>query len=160
MKNDDANRSLGADSTTISEDETHGDSLPTGMPDRLALALAWSKDEPWRVGEIFFLPLEGEQAVWLGRGPTAAGGRPKGTFGQQRPGSWTPCTVIVTPAISRYQVSFCRMGTTVVVHNEGKCSLLRNGVQTTDCQLTPGDLLQVGQQFLLLCCRRPERIPG
>jgi two-component system nitrogen regulation response regulator GlnG/two-component system response regulator HydG len=148
------------DGTTRSDDDAPDDGPSSIAQDRLALVLLWSKSEPWRIGEGFFLPTEAESTVWFGRGSNAPGAPCKATLGQQRPGHWGPCPLIVAPAISRYQVSFRRVGAGYAARNEGKCSLLRNGVETTDCELTRGDLLQIGKQFLFLCCLRPERIPG
>lgn len=148
------------DGTTVSEVESPSDAARPGAPTRLALVLAWSKDEPWRIGEALFLPTEPGLTVWLGRGANTAEGPAKGTFGQHRPGQWAPSPAIASPAISRYQVAFQRVGTTHVARNEGKCALYRNGAETTECRLAPGDLLQLGKQFLFLCCHRPQGHPG
>ena len=167
MKSDDATTLRTDDSTTLSEEEADEDSPDVwrpaldSTPERLALVLAWSKDEPWRIGEVLMLPSESGAVVWLGRGSSdAGGGPPKGTFGQQRPGQWLPCPMIAAPAISRYQISFRLAGDVHVAHNEGRCAVFRNDVETTDCELAAGDLLQLGKQVLLLCCRRPAQMPG
>jgi two-component system response regulator HydG len=162
MKSDHTTRLAAADGTTVSEDEDQADSRDSGPAgaDRLALLLAWSKDEPWRIGEVLLLPAESGATVWFGRGPSAPGQPIKGTLGQQRPGRWAPSPPITARAISRYQLSLRRIGETYAAHNDGRCPLLRNGVETTECEISAGDLLQLGKQFLFLCCRRPEQIPG
>jgi two-component system nitrogen regulation response regulator GlnG/two-component system response regulator HydG len=151
------------DGTTVSEDEEQGEPVEDfgpAPPKGMALVLAWSKDQPWRIGETLFLPEEFEQTVWLGRGSNTAGEPPKATFLQQRPGQWVPSSAITARAISRYQMALRHVGAAYVAHNEGRCPLLRNGVEATECALAAGDLLQLGKQLVLLCCQRPAELPG
>ena len=159
MKRDDALTRAPGNDTTATEDEPHGH-LTVGVSERLALVLVWSKDEPWRMGEAVLLSEDPETTVWLGRGPSAPGGPPKGILGQHRPGSFVPGAAIGSPAISRYQVAFRKVDDAHVAENEGRCPLFVNAQATSRCEVKAGDVLQLGKQLVFLCTRRPDAPPA
>ncbi len=146
------------DRTTLAEDESLPDgALPatSAVTDGLALVLVWSKDEPWRVGEALHAPTVPGRTIWFGRGTNVAGREPKSTLGQQRPGPWIPSTPLLSPAVSRYQLALSRVGARYQVRNAGKCALYVDGAAITERELSGGELLQLGKQYLFLASRRP-----
>lgn len=125
------------------------------VSETLALVLVWSKDEPWRVGEVLLAPRAPGRTIWLGRGENVAGRAPKGSFGQQRPGAWMPSAPLVSPAVSRYQLALSRSEDRYVARNAGKCILYCDGAPVSERELTGGELLQLGKQYMFLVSRRP-----
>ena len=83
-----------------------------------ALVVAWSSDEPGRVGEIAFFP-EGEDVV-LGRG--------RHPFARQRPGSALDTGPLTSGRVSREQLRVRAGEAELSVENVGRGELLVNGV--------------------------------
>ena len=162
MKNEHATSAIVVDGTTVSEEGEDDAARASAPPSLLALVLVWSKDEPWRIGQVLLLPADTGATVWIGRGANSAGKPLKGTFGEQRPGQWAPSAAIRSQAISRHQLSlsFHESSGAHIAHNLGKCALFHNGRPVNECQIAAGDLLQLGKQLLFLCCRRPLQFPG
>jgi len=127
----------------------------------LALVIAWSADEPARVGEVTLLPPEGEPRV-VGRGherPTDPG--PRAIFVRQRPSVTSLTGSINAPRISRVQLLVRATHADVLeVRNLGKCALSHNDAQLAAAEVRVGDVLQLGRDLLLLCVRRPMLLPG
>src|SRR5881394_4064016 len=103
------------DSDHDSSDDSHANVRPA-----LALAVAWCRDQPWRVGEVLLCPVgPGHAPVRFGRGPALAGQPPKALFGQLRPGHWQSSEPFVMPALSRYQLTIEARGSDrLLVRNE------------------------------------------
>jgi len=142
-------------------DDPHADAHAPART-MLALALAWCRDEPWRAGEVLLIPAEpAHTIVRFGRGAALPGQPPKGLFGQLRPGHWLPSEPLATPALSRYQLAIEAVGgDRLLVRNEGRCPLLRNDTTVTSTELAPGDVIQLGNQLLLLCVLRQVGLPA
>lgn len=151
----------------------------------LALVLLWSAREPQRVGEVATLPIE--TPVWLfGRDPELplldSGSTPPGSeergpssrspsarlpgtvrFQRQRPERIEPDVPLPLPvageSISRLQLHISHREDALFVQNVGRCQLFINGVPAQAAMVHPGDTLYLRNQLLLLCTRRPLRLP-
>src|SRR6185503_5538961 len=93
------------DSTAREEDDFSGSS-DAPEPDLFALAVAWCREEPWRIGEVLLVPPVSLGApVLFGRGASQPGEPFKSPLGQLRPGQWLPSAPLGARAISREQLS-------------------------------------------------------
>src|SRR5580658_5957358 len=123
----------------------------------IVLALAWSAEEPRRVGEIAMAPPAGQSQV-LGRGEGEPG-EARVRFARQRPGTFTPGPPLEGAALSRRQLKVTSKEDGLVVESVGRCELHVNGVRTEAATVRPGDTLYLRRQLLLLCTRRAAFIP-
>jgi two-component system nitrogen regulation response regulator GlnG/two-component system response regulator HydG len=128
-----------------------------------AFVMAWSRDEPGRVGEIALVP-GGHPgvAVLLGRAESSPDDAlPRAEWIRQRPGRVTPTGALRSPRISRDQLRV-EAGTqnTLRVVNIGRCPLLHNGQLVTECLVAPGDVLELRGQVLFLCTSRALSLPA
>jgi two-component system nitrogen regulation response regulator GlnG/two-component system response regulator HydG len=130
------------------------------MPPPLALTLvvAWSSDEPRRLGEVCLLPL-GEPGPWrvFGRGePQASDPHARLEFMRLRPGGSSTTGFSENVRISRVQMLLrASGGQSIEVTNVGQTELWVNGRPMQSGHIEPGDLVQLGKQLLFLCCKRP-----
>jgi DNA-binding NtrC family response regulator len=146
-----------AASTTISiageplsrDDEERGDTP--------ALVIAWSAEEPWRVGEVAFAGRLGEARI-LGRGDDGEPDRIR--FFRQRPQQLVPAVPLDGQAISRRQLVLRRFAAGIEVEQVGRCALLVNGAPVDRAAVTVGDTVLLRGQLLLFCCARPRTIPA
>lgn len=123
----------------------------------LQLVLAWSRNEPGRLGESCIV---GGEAL-LGRGPVGGpGDPPRVEMLRQRPGLNEPTGDLVDPTLSRRQWWLKARGDGVEVTNLGKRPLLHNGVSCDRCRAAVGDTLAVDGVALFLVARRPKTFPG
>jgi two-component system nitrogen regulation response regulator GlnG/two-component system response regulator HydG len=121
------------------------------------LALAWSAEEPHRVGEI---------AVILPSGPPQVLGRGEGEtdearlrFCRQRPGALGSGPGLAGAGLSRRQLVLTAQGDGLVVESVGRCELRVNGLVCERAFVRPGDTMYLRRQILLLCTRRAALIP-
>jgi hypothetical protein len=123
-------------------------------PKALCFVVAWSGDEPARVGEVMFVPQgrPGPEVVF-GRGSTDGP-----TFVKQRPGHSEKTGPIMSPRISRAQLAIQSHGDHLVVENIGRRTLYHNGDAAPKCKVRIGDVLELGGQLMLLCSERPVRM--
>ena len=154
------------------------------VTETLALVIMWSAREPHRVGEVATLPTEtpvwlfgrepelplmdpggiarDEERVASARSPTA---RLPGVvrFLRQRPEHVDKEAPLPLPvageSISRLQLHISHREEALFVQNVGRCQLLINGAPTQAAMVNPGDTLYLRNQLLLLCTRRPLRMP-
>jgi two-component system nitrogen regulation response regulator GlnG/two-component system response regulator HydG len=144
--------------TTLDEHSHTGVSAGV-QPEGLALVIAHAEGEPWRVGTVAFVPVGTARCV-LGRGPTLGGDPgPRLAFGQQRPSGNEGQAALSSATISRVQLVIRAEPERLEVENVGRARLLHNGVEGQRVDVVPGDTLQLGRGLLLLCVRRPERLP-
>jgi two-component system, NtrC family, response regulator HydG len=122
----------------------------------LALAVAWCREEPWRLGEVLQLPTRPGATVRFGRGAAEPGEPVKMPLGQLRLGRWVPSAPLGGRSISRYQLEVQALDGHAFVRNIGRCPLLVNGAAVEAAEVRPGDLIQLGQQLLFLCVRRTD----
>ena len=116
------------------------------------LSLAWSAEEPWRVGEVAVLP-EGERQV-LGRGESEAS-EPRTTFVRQRPAIHDAGPPLAGAGLSRRQLLLRVEGEGLHVESVGRCQLRVNGLPCDQALLRPGDTVHLRRQLVLLYTRRP-----
>jgi len=147
-----------ADTTLPEPDDTP--SSERNFPEAFALVILWSRDEPWRVGEVAFVPASGSKHwVTVGRGASEGTQPSRALFGQQRPGQWLPAPPLESRTISRRQLVLCeRDDSHLKVENTGRLPLLVNGREVSEIEIGPGELLQIGRQLLLCAVRRPVQL--
>lgn len=154
--------------TTLTEQSLKDDS-PEAR-ESWALVILWSAQQPARVGEIGLLPATSEHFV-LGRAPQKGGaaetaGEPIRFFRQRPPGcpdaqeSADGVAELEGAHISRRQLRFRLRGDVLLMQRIGQCAVLVNGQRTESCELRAGDVIHVSEQLLLLCQRRPARLPA
>jgi two-component system response regulator HydG len=116
------------------------------------LSLAWSAEEPWRVGEVAVLP-EGERQV-LGRGEGEAN-ETRTVFVRQRPAIHDAGPPLAGAGLSRRQLLLRVEGEGLNVESVGRCQLRVNGLPCDRAILRPGDTVHLRRQMVLLYTRRP-----
>ena len=141
--------------TTLHTDPVRPGSEDDTLPVLLAIVLAWSVDEPHRVGEVLFVPAGNP-------GPKRVMGRATNTgpgFIRQRPGQIDAMGPIRSKRISRAQLNLqAQSDGSILVENVGRRTLYINGRKATHGSVMGGDVLEVGNQLVLLCCERPVRM--
>jgi len=148
-----------SDDVTLTSDDL---SLPGERPPPApvpALVIAWSLEEPHRVGEAAHFPPRRAPRV-LGRGGDAPD---RVSFARQRPGLNTPTGPLLARRISRSQLHVHATGKKgLTVSNTGRCALLHNGQPTAREEafaVSPGDTLELENQLLLICLMRAPLLP-
>jgi len=121
------------------------------------LALAWSAEEPSRVGEIA-VPAQDVQSQVLGRGE-GENDETRIVFCRQRPGTFSPGRPLAGAGVSRRQLAIRSSEEGIHVENVGRCELRVNGAVCERAVVRPGDTLYLRRQILLLCVRRVAFIP-
>jgi DNA-binding NtrC family response regulator len=149
-----AGRSMTQIPTQTGEPVARGATTP--VPEALALVIAWSPAEADRIGEIGVVPAtRTADGFVLGRG-AAQNDPPRLQFVRSRAGAVESRPDLGSPRISRVQLSIRADGlSSLAVNNLGRCALFYNGAPVESARVIPGDTLQIGQELLLLCTRRP-----
>jgi two-component system, NtrC family, response regulator HydG len=138
----------------VTSDPASGDGDRVGQVG--VLVLAWSAEEPLRVGEIAMLT-EGKEHVF-GRGE----GEPDETrvrFFRQRPGTLDAGPPLAGAGLSRRQLSLRAQEGTLEVERIGQCELRVNGAPRDRATIRPGDTLHLRRQVVLLFLRRAVLMP-
>ncbi|MES1175823.1 MAG: sigma 54-interacting transcriptional regulator [Myxococcales bacterium] len=127
-------------------------------PETLWLSIAWSLEEPERLGEVACL----EEGALLGRGePLAdeATGKRLG-FSKLRPGNASPPSWLLDSRVSRQQLQFSQLSAdSVRVTSIGRCPLSVNGSPVKGAALKAGDVISLRNALLLLVTRRTSPVP-
>jgi len=108
-----------------------------------------------------WLPISSDPHL-LGRGP-ALGSDPLPRVQpiRQVPGTNALLGPFASPALSRVQLELCAVDDSRIrVKNLGRCKLFVNEGPTDEAIVGPGDVVQIGNQLLLLCSQRAARLPG
>ena len=128
----------------------------------LALAIAWSADEPWRVGEVALVPVGERHSVILGRGGRDRGERiERAALVRQRPGINEATAPLASRRISRAQLRLRATGNRqLLVQNIGRCPLRVGGERVEQTLVGLGDTLELEGQLLLHCTLRPTTMPA
>lgn len=140
-------------STTLTEPSLLWDRNDQEPPPELFhLVIAWSREEPGRVGEAALV----EGRCVLGRGgPQSQDGAPRLTFHRQRPVGWAAMPPLEGPRISRLQLEIePAQDGLLAVRSIGRCPLLINGLPATQGLLRAGDTLMLQNALVLLVVRR------
>jgi two-component system nitrogen regulation response regulator GlnG/two-component system response regulator HydG len=123
-----------------------------------ALVIAWSEQQPERIGEVAFLPEDGSARV-LGRGPEQDGDpAPRLAFWQQLPGEVRETEPLLGARLSRRQLILRRRDEGIEVERIGACPLLINGSPLDRATLRAGDTIYLKDQLVLLVDERPDRL--
>jgi serine/threonine protein kinase/DNA-binding NtrC family response regulator len=145
--------------TSVTLTTQPGDGEPeAATPQPLHLVIAWSKEEPHRIGEVAAI----SGPCVLGRGGDAAtDSAPRLAFVRQRPAGaqWRP--PLEAPRISRTQLEL--QPTTdgrLQVRSIGRCVLLINGAEAIEGVVGPGDTLTLRHAAIFLVVRRPKELPA
>jgi two-component system nitrogen regulation response regulator GlnG/two-component system response regulator HydG len=131
-----------------------GERVAAGEETELALGLviAWSHDEPHRIGEVALVPAE--RTFVLGRGEPGDGADAL-AFVRQRPGLTEATPPLGSPRISRQQLRVRAAGDALAVSNIGRCRLTVRGEEIAETEVRPGDVLELGSELVLMCVVRP-----
>jgi DNA-binding NtrC family response regulator len=121
------------------------------------LVIAWSAEEPGRVGEVAFAGPLGQPLV-LGRGDDGAPDRVR--FFRQRPQKLEEGPPLEGRALSRRQLVIKRFAGGLEVERVGRCVLVVNGAPLDRAAVTPGDVLWLRGQLVLFCALRPAKLPA
>jgi two-component system nitrogen regulation response regulator GlnG/two-component system response regulator HydG len=150
------------DKETLPEPDAVPGSERSAVREAHALVVAWSRDEPWRIGQALVIPSQnGRRTLTWGRGP--AGGESGERILLQEYRLWRTAhtTPVASASISRRQLEICASGEDdILVRNVGRCPLLRNGEPVSQAEFRAGDTLQLGKQLLFLVVRRPPVAAG
>jgi transcriptional regulator with AAA-type ATPase domain len=124
----------------------------------LHLVIAWSRDEPHRVGEA--APIEGP--CILGRGwPGTQDPAPRVVFFRQRPAGAEPMPPLGGSRISRVQLELePAPDGGLSVRSVGRCPMLVRGETVAQRILKPGDTLVLQNAMVLLVARRRPSLGG
>jgi hypothetical protein len=116
----------------------------------------WSAAEPRRTGEVLFAPESGMGV--FGRASSQEAPQ-RVSLTRQRPGLNVDCSSPVDTALSRKQLGVLRDGDGLVVTALGKQPMFVDGVQLQRCRVVPGQVVQLGERWQLLCAVRPLLLP-
>ena len=123
----------------------------------LHLVLAWSVDEPDRLGELF--PIEGPVA--LGRGtPLADDPAPRGSLHRGRPGTAVVCPPIASARISRLHLVMQPESDSARIRNLGRAPMRINGQETKEGLVREGDVVELHNAAVFYVTRRPKHLPA
>jgi two-component system nitrogen regulation response regulator GlnG/two-component system response regulator HydG len=117
----------------------------------LALIVAWSREEPHRIGEVAIVDCE----QILGRG----GARPeddvpRARLAQQRPKCLTLTGPIGSLRISRVQLRLKPIEGGLFVESVGRCPMLLNGERAERGEVRHGDTIQLKNELVFVVVRR------
>lgn len=144
------------DDTTLPPENLTAEPATEGAIEVTALAVLWCRDEPARAGEVLLVPPSLGAPAWLfGRGDAGAG---RLGLARQRPGNNEVTGPLGCARISREQLRIAPK--TGVIENVGRCALVHDGREVSSCAPSPGDLLELRNELLFLCVRRPLRLPS
>jgi DNA-binding NtrC family response regulator len=130
---------------------------------QLGFVVLWSRDEPDRIGAWIPVVTGGRTGSrLLGRGAARAEDRhPRVMALRQRPGPAQAQLTLEAESISRLQLTLEATGPErLEVENVGRRVLKINGTPRTEGVAVPGDVLEIGGGFALLCSVRPARLEG
>jgi DNA-binding NtrC family response regulator len=135
-------------SPTLEEQELPwGSERRAGRRDEWQLVIAWSLDEPWRVGQSAIV----REASVLGRGgPQSDDKLPRLVFHSRRPGAAEPGPALAAASVSRTQLRLTPGADgRLEVLSVGKCTLFADGVTTERVQVEPGAVLTLKNALVL-----------
>ena len=140
---------------------SHNDGMEIRRTTRAALVIAWSREEPHRVGEVILLPGgPNPRTVTLGRGPASTPGELRAELVRQRPGSTVQTGPLGGSAISRRQLELVAVKGGVFARRIGSCPMVIGGLRLDEATLVPGATLSLEGQLHLLVVKRPGRMPA
>jgi two-component system nitrogen regulation response regulator GlnG/two-component system response regulator HydG len=144
-----------SDVTTTQIESDPNSRRESGPEDVLVLTIAWSAEEPHRVGEVAIFP-EDRRTRTLGRGDEEA----DVGFFRQRPGTIDMTPSLMGAGLSRRQLLLTPGNGVLVVEQAGRCELRVNGAVCQRALVAAGHTIQLKRQLVLLCTRRLPLIPA
>jgi len=150
----------GATTLTVTHGETAGDgSESASPPDVLALTIAWTANEPHRLGETLLIDGPGPRV--FGRGaPSGDDPAPRALLVRQRPGINQPAATVENPFLSRVHLRIQRRGDGLFVESLGRRPLRMDGDETDAATVRSGDVLEIKGLYSFLCVNRPLVMPA
>jgi len=135
---------------------------PATAPRRLALLVLWCREEPWRAGELAFLPRDLRAGpLVLGRGPSRDDDPcPRLRWVRQRPGQNEPCPPLESRGLSRVQLLASTHSAGAHFDNRGRRKLLFDGAAISEQVLAAGQTVELENELVLLVTRRPAQLPA
>jgi Sigma-54 interaction domain len=119
-----------------------------------ALVVAWSLEEPDRVGEVALFG-DGSPAQILGRGgPSPEDDAPRVRFVRHRLATHEERPHLAAPGLSRRQLLLTPGTAGIVFERTGRCEVSHNGTVTDRGLLRAGDVLMLQNQLVIFCTRR------
>jgi two-component system nitrogen regulation response regulator GlnG/two-component system response regulator HydG len=142
---------------TSAERELPWDRSPRRVPPRAPhLVLAWSLDEPERLGES--IPVHGP--LTLGRGgPQSDDPAPRAVPVRLRPDGEVPCPPVCNARISRVHLLLDPAERGVRLRSLARAEVLVNGLPTTEATVTDGDVVELHNAAVFLVVSRPRSLP-
>ncbi|MCB9760142.1 MAG: sigma-54-dependent Fis family transcriptional regulator [Alphaproteobacteria bacterium] len=132
-------------------------SVDGSSPDVLTLTVLWSREEPARVGAVTCVPRGGGAPWVLGR---AGGDGPRRlSWVRQRPGGDEDLGELQSPRVSREHLRLRADGQGLALEAVGHRAVKVNTRAVSRARVLPGDLVEIDRELLLLCERRPARLP-
>jgi DNA-binding NtrC family response regulator len=126
---------------------------------RLTLALVWSACDWRRLGEVLGVAADPDAPpIVVGGGDAVSGLRGASPLlVRERPGRIESRELVVPPGLRRLGMSLRRRSADAIdVRQIGELALLHNGRASLAFDLREGDVLQVAEQLMFLCVRRPR----
>jgi MoxR-like ATPase len=121
------------------------------------LSLAWSLDEPTRVGEV--IPIVGPTSIGRG-GPLADDPAPRGVPYRLRPGETSACPPLANARISRLHLMVAPVGDEGLrVRAVGRAPVRVNGVRVSDGVARVGDVLEIHNAAIFFVALRRREMP-
>jgi transcriptional regulator with AAA-type ATPase domain len=151
-------RSPAPPTRTVPEQDLPWEKRSRTERDLVALAIAWSLEEPTRVGEVALVHRES----LLGRGAESADdASPRLAFVRQRPGHNEARAPLGGSRISRQQLKVRPLddGSLEVV-SIGRIPLVVRGVEVKKSVVRPGDTITLKNALVLYVTTRPPRLPA
>ena len=146
-----------ADETTMQEGELPWVKARAHAPRSApTFVIAWSLEEPSRVGEI--APVTRESVLGRGGPPSDDTTTTRLVFRRARPSGIDARSSAGEPLggsrISRVQLRVRPDGDELVVENVGRCTMQVNGVEVSEARVRPGDTVTLRNALVLLVTRR------
>lgn len=121
-----------------------------------ALVLAWSDNEPGRVGEVLLVE---RRRAYFGRQSEQTERRV--LLVRQRPGFNERTAPVTNPFLSRRQLALHWADEDgVAVECLGKRPLVMDGTELQQVLLRPGDVFELRGLYVFVCVLRPKRLPA
>jgi hypothetical protein len=126
------------------------------QPEMLHLVIAWSREEPHRIGEA--APVDRQSLLGRG-GHRPEDPAPRVAFFQQRPWGATSRPPLEGSRISRVQLELSPTADDrLAVRSLGRCALRINGTEASSGVVGPGDTLTLHNAMVLLVIRRSPSV--
>ena len=145
-------------SPTLTDDELPwGRERLAGRREEWQLLLAWSLDEPWRVGQSAAV----REASVLGRGgPQTDDGLTRLVFHARRPAASVPGPPLAASRVSRRQLRLVpSKDGRLEITSIGKCSFFVDGVETDQAIVDAGAVLTLKNALVLYVLRDAPLTP-